>query len=62
MEDEEDQGEANFEGDEESDGEFMYVDDAFIEEMDNEQIEGQDDAGSDFKTMKESDFDENEAN
>jgi len=43
--------EQDFIGDEQSDGDFMYVDDAFIEQMDNDEEEG-----DDFKTMKESDI------
>lgn len=45
------EGDLNFIGDEESEGDFMYVDDEFLEQMDNDQEEE-----DDFKTMKESDL------
>ena len=43
-----------------SEGDIEYVDDDLIDEMDHDDMEGESD-GSDFKTMKESEFDEDEA-
>ena len=41
----------------ESEGDVEYIDDELIDEMDNDDVEESDD---DFKTMKESDFGEDD--
>jgi len=46
------QRDPDYQGDEESEGDFMYVDDAFLQEMDKDAEESDDD----FRTMKESDI------